>query len=199
MPEQPAETGESGAPEPRLAVCPPLGDTALNALFAASWPAHEPTAYGPRHARSLLWIAAFRAAAHEGLTGHARPTDYEGLTESAGPTEPVGPAESDGLTRRARPAGRDGPVECAGRDGRGELVGYVNVVGDGGVHAFLLDTTVHPSVRRQGLGVRLVHRAAEEARRAGAHWLHVDHEPHLTGFYARCGFAPTAAGLRRLV
>jgi GNAT superfamily N-acetyltransferase len=79
-----------------------------------------------------------------------------------------------------------------------ELVGFVNVVGDGGVHAFLLDTTVHPSVRRQGLGVRLVERAAKEARQAGATWLHVDYEQHLDGFYARCGFRPTAAGLRRL-
>ncbi|OEV26549.1 acetyltransferase [Streptomyces nanshensis] len=79
-----------------------------------------------------------------------------------------------------------------------ELVGWVNVVGDGGVHAFVLDTTVHPSVRRQGVGVRLVRRAADEAGRTGARWLHVDHEEHLTGFYERCGFAPTAAGLRWL-
>ncbi|WP_314172567.1 GNAT family N-acetyltransferase [Streptomyces winkii] len=78
------------------------------------------------------------------------------------------------------------------------LVGFVNVVGDGGVHAFVLDTTVHPAARGQGLGVRLVRRAADEARRAGARWLHVDYEEHLTGFYARCGFAPTAAGLRWL-
>lgn len=78
------------------------------------------------------------------------------------------------------------------------LVGFVNVVGDGGVHAFVLDTTVHPALRRQGLGVRLVRRAADEARRAGAEWLHVDYEEHLSGFYERCGFTPTAAGLRRL-
>ncbi|HEV7628760.1 MAG TPA: GNAT family N-acetyltransferase [Streptomyces sp.] len=79
-----------------------------------------------------------------------------------------------------------------------QLVGYVNVVGDGGIHAFVLDTTVHPAVRRQGVGVRLVRCAADEARRIGAQWLHVDHEDHLTGFYARCGFRPTAAGVQRL-
>lgn len=36
------------------------------------------------------------------------------------------------------------------------LVGFVNVAGDGGAHAFILDTTVHPDERRRGLGLRLV-------------------------------------------
>ncbi|MFG2834607.1 GNAT family N-acetyltransferase [Streptomyces zaomyceticus] len=80
----------------------------------------------------------------------------------------------------------------------GTLVGYVNVVGDGGVHAFLLDTTVHPDDRRRGLGVTLVRAAAEAARQRGAHWLHVDFEPHLGAFHERCGFRPTAAGLMAL-
>ncbi len=61
----------------------------------------------------------------------------------------------------------------------GGLVGFVNVVGDGGVHAFIVDTTVHPDERRQGLGIRLVRAAADEARAHGAEWLHVDYEPHL--------------------
>ncbi|MFE9561298.1 GNAT family N-acetyltransferase [Streptomyces sp. NPDC006487] len=85
----------------------------------------------------------------------------------------------------------------AARSG-GRLVGYVNVAWDGGAHAFVLDTTVHPDERRHGLGVRLVRAAAEEARGAGAQWLHVDYEPHLGAFYARCGFRPTAAGLLAL-
>ncbi|MFB7513264.1 GNAT family N-acetyltransferase [Streptomyces sp. NPDC056144] len=78
------------------------------------------------------------------------------------------------------------------------LVGFVNVVGDGGAHAFVLDTTVHPDARRQGLGIRLVNAATAEARALGAEWLHVDYEPHLESFYAQCGFRPTAAGLLRL-
>ncbi|MFJ9693365.1 GNAT family N-acetyltransferase [Kitasatospora sp. NPDC101183] len=80
----------------------------------------------------------------------------------------------------------------------GRLVGYVNVLGDGGLHAFVLDTTVHPDERRRGLGVRLVTAAAGEARARGAEWLHVDYEPHLESFYGRCGFRSTAAGLLRL-
>ncbi|WP_329117506.1 GNAT family N-acetyltransferase [Streptomyces sp. NBC_01465] len=78
------------------------------------------------------------------------------------------------------------------------LVGYVNVVGDGGAHAFILDTTVHPEEGRRGLGVRLVRAAAAEARARGAEWLHVDYEPELEPFYAACGFRPTAAGLMNL-
>lgn len=82
---------------------------------------------------------------------------------------------------------------------RGErLVGFVNVVGDGGAHAFILDTTVTVDERRAGLGVRLVRAAADEARSLGAQWLHVDFEPHLADFYRTCGFRPTTAGLLRL-
>jgi len=79
--------------------------------------------------------------------------------------------------------------------GQGRLVGFVNVAGDGGKHAFLLDPTVHPDCRRQGLGAALVAGAASEARKRGATWLHVDFVPELEGFYAKCGFRPTSAGL----
>lgn len=75
------------------------------------------------------------------------------------------------------------------------LVGYVNVAWDGGVHAFLLDTTVHPDFQRRGIASELVRLVTAEARRRGAEWLHVDYEPHLAGFYESCGFRPTAAGL----
>src|SRR5215207_6040332 len=79
-----------------------------------------------------------------------------------------------------------------------ELVGFVNVAWDGGVHAFLLDTTVHPAYQRRGIGVRLVQEAAATAQARGIHWLHVDYEPHLDIFYRQCGFQPTLAGLMRL-
>ncbi len=79
------------------------------------------------------------------------------------------------------------------------LVGFVNVAWDGGVHAFLLDTTVHPEWGRRGIGTELVRRAAQAAHEhGGLKWLHVDYEPHLSGFYEGCGFAPTSAGLLRL-
>lgn len=79
-----------------------------------------------------------------------------------------------------------------------ELVGFVNVAWDGGVHAFILDTCVDPAYRRQGIALRLLERAAAVSRQRGASWLHVDFEPHLEGLYRQAGFGPTAAGLMRL-
>ena len=78
------------------------------------------------------------------------------------------------------------------------LVGFVNVAWDGGVHAFLLDTTVHPDWRRCGIGANLVRAAAQAAKVEGVHWLHVDYEPQLQTFYEVCGFRPTPAGLLKL-
>ena len=75
------------------------------------------------------------------------------------------------------------------------LVGFVNVAWDGGVHAFLLDTSVHPDEGRQGVGTALVTEATSVARAKGAHWLHVDFPPHLAGFYMSCGFRISLAGL----
>jgi ribosomal protein S18 acetylase RimI-like enzyme len=79
------------------------------------------------------------------------------------------------------------------------LVGYVNVAWDGGVHAFLLDTTVHPAFQRRGIGRALVRLAANAARTRGIEWLHVDFEPHLTDFYRGCGFDHTEAGVMNLL
>ena len=45
-----------------------------------------------------------------------------------------------------------------------QLVGFVNVAWDGGVHAFLLDTTVHPDFQRRGIATQLVGVATEDAR-----------------------------------
>ena len=78
------------------------------------------------------------------------------------------------------------------------LAGFVNLAWDGGIHAFLLDTTVHPAYQRQGVGRQLVLTAAQAAKERGMHWLHVDYEPHLEGFYSSCGFTPTLAGLLQL-
>ncbi|UWP79536.1 GNAT family N-acetyltransferase [Dactylosporangium fulvum] len=83
---------------------------------------------------------------------------------------------------------------CARADGA--LAGFVNVAWDGAVHAFVLDTVVARSARRQGVGARLVAVAADGARAAGCGWLHVDFEDHLRSFYLEaCGFSPTRAGL----
>jgi ribosomal protein S18 acetylase RimI-like enzyme len=86
---------------------------------------------------------------------------------------------------------------CARDDA--ELVGFVNVVWDGGVHAFILDTVVARGRRRSGIGAELVAEAARHSREAGCRWLHVDFEDDLRSFYFHaCGFKPTAAGLLAL-
>jgi GNAT superfamily N-acetyltransferase len=78
----------------------------------------------------------------------------------------------------------------------GEVVGFVNVAWDGGVHAFILDTLVSASARRHGIGTQLVALATEQARAAGCEWLHVDFDDDLEAFYfVACGFRLTNGGL----
>ena len=76
-----------------------------------------------------------------------------------------------------------------------EIVGFVNVAWDGGGHAFILDTCVIPSERRQGIASQMIGAAVALAKKRGACWLHVDYEPHLQGLYEGCGFRSTKAGL----
>ena len=84
------------------------------------------------------------------------------------------------------------------RDSDG-LAGFVNVVWDGLVHAWLQDTMVAGRARGQGIGTELVARAAQGARVAGCEYLHADFDDHLRPFYVgACGFAPTSAGLLAL-
>jgi GNAT superfamily N-acetyltransferase len=78
------------------------------------------------------------------------------------------------------------------------LVGFVNVARDGGIHGFILDTTVHRDYQRQGIGAELMKRTAEVAKERGIEWLHVDYEPHLDSFYRGCGYRKTDAGLLNL-
>jgi GNAT superfamily N-acetyltransferase len=79
---------------------------------------------------------------------------------------------------------------------REDLVGFVNVAWDGGVHAFVLDTIVATDARRRGIGKQLVTVAVDESRDAGCEWVHVDFDDHLRSFYFdACGFTPTNAGL----
>jgi GNAT superfamily N-acetyltransferase len=80
-----------------------------------------------------------------------------------------------------------------------ELVGFVNVLWDGLVHAWLQDTMVAAGARGNGIGTQLVARARAGAKASGCEYLHVDFEDHLRPFYfGACGFAPTNAGLLSL-
>jgi GNAT superfamily N-acetyltransferase len=81
------------------------------------------------------------------------------------------------------------------RDGDG-LVGFVNVLWDGLVHAWLQDVMVANGARRRGIGAELVGVATDGAAAAGCEYLHVDFDDHLRNFYIEsCGFTPTNGGL----
>ena len=80
-----------------------------------------------------------------------------------------------------------------------ELVGFVNVLGDGGVHAWIQDTIVATAHQRRGIGKALVDRVVAETLALGCEWLHVDFdEEHRPFYWDACGFEPTNAGLIRL-
>ncbi len=80
-----------------------------------------------------------------------------------------------------------------------ELVGFVNVLWDGSVYAWIQDVMVAASARGQQIGTRLVQAAADGARRAGCETLHVDFDDELRPFYYdACGFTPTNGGLLHL-
>ena len=79
------------------------------------------------------------------------------------------------------------------------LVGFVNVVWDGLVHAWIQDLMVHPDHQHRGIGTRVITEATAGARAAGCEWLHVDFDDEHRDFYfGACGFPPTNAGLLRL-
>ena len=81
----------------------------------------------------------------------------------------------------------------------GDLVGFVNVIWDGLVHAWIQDLMVAITVRHQGVGVGLMKAARDGARDAGCEWLHVDFDDDLRSFYYdACGFEPSNAGLMSL-
>jgi len=79
-----------------------------------------------------------------------------------------------------------------------ELIGFVNVAWDRGVHFFLLDTTVDPDYQRQGIGMRLVREAIDACRGCGE-WVHVDAAPELMKrLYFPAGFTPSDAGVANI-
>ena len=75
------------------------------------------------------------------------------------------------------------------------LVGFVNIAWDGGVHGFILDTTVHADYQRQGIGLMLLKEAKRIAEQHNLEWLHVDFLPEYESFYRKAGYRPTLAGL----
>lgn len=79
------------------------------------------------------------------------------------------------------------------------LLGFCNVITDGGRHAFLLDTAVRPDHQGTGIGRSLILRGIAECRESPVEWLHVDFEMDLGPLYLTEGlFRPTTAGLLKI-
>lgn len=84
------------------------------------------------------------------------------------------------------------------RDGE-RFVGFLNVLWDGLVHAFIEDVMVDESMRGRRVGVALVHAARDGAKDAGCEFLHVGFDESLRSFYVdAAGFRPTLGGLMEL-
>lgn len=80
-----------------------------------------------------------------------------------------------------------------------QLVGFVNVLWDGLVHAFLEDVMVAIPARHHDVGVGLVWAARDGARIAGCEFLHVGFSGDLRPFYIdACGFTEVGGGLMSL-
>ena len=81
----------------------------------------------------------------------------------------------------------------------GHLVGFINVLWDGLVHAWIQDVMVASNARHRTVGLGLVQTARDRAKDAGCEWLHVDFDDDLKTFYVdACGFTPSNAGLMNL-
>jgi ribosomal protein S18 acetylase RimI-like enzyme len=100
-------------------------------------------------------------------------------------------------TRQFGPVLRHSLTYICAFDGA-RLVGFVNVAWDGGMHGFILDTTVHRDYQRSGIGTELLRHAARVSAQRGIAWLHVDFAPYLEPFYRGAGYRRTAAGLLHL-
>jgi ribosomal protein S18 acetylase RimI-like enzyme len=125
--------------------------------------------------------------------GDVSSTELNRLHADAFETRVYGDDEWDWVAQLGHSLGwvvaRDGDV----------LAGFVNVVWDGLVHAWIQDTMVAIAARHRGIATELVARAVDQSRAAGCEWLHVDFEDYLRPFYLEaCGFEPTNAGLIRL-
>jgi hypothetical protein len=108
-----------------------------------------------------------------------------------------GGTPAPGWWDRIRPHSLGWVTARVGSDGA--VIGFVNVVSDGGDHAFLIDTKTRGVYGRRGVATRVVEFAARHAKAAGCEWLHVDFDDNLAGFYyGACGFEPTSAGLINL-
>ena len=71
----------------------------------------------------------------------------------------------------------------------GQLVGFVRVISDGHLHAFVTEMIVHPAFQHQGIGAALLNSVLDECRAAGISDIQLFSAKGKSAFYEKLGFS----------
>jgi ribosomal protein S18 acetylase RimI-like enzyme len=77
----------------------------------------------------------------------------------------------------------------------GKLVGYIDVLSDGSVDAYLQDLLVLPEYQKRGIGSELLKRAIKYLQQKKIKAIQVIFDPDLEDFYKKFGFHIVKAGI----
>ncbi|OHA50683.1 MAG: hypothetical protein A3A97_02045 [Candidatus Terrybacteria bacterium RIFCSPLOWO2_01_FULL_40_23] len=77
------------------------------------------------------------------------------------------------------------------------LIGFVRVISDHSLHAYIADLMVDPRYQKQGLGRLLLSRAVEDLKRENFPFIELIYNPELETFYKKLGFEIIGAGIIR--
>ena len=77
----------------------------------------------------------------------------------------------------------------------GKLIGYIDVLSDGSVDAYVQDLIVLPEYQKRGIGSELLKRAIKYLQQKKIKAIQVIFNPELEGFYKKFGFNIVKAGI----
>lgn len=76
-----------------------------------------------------------------------------------------------------------------------QLIGFLRVITDKGIHAFIVDLNVHPAFQKHGIGNALVQETVNDLKKEGYYHIQLVFYPELEEFYRKCGFEIIQAGM----
>jgi ribosomal protein S18 acetylase RimI-like enzyme len=100
----------------------------------------------------------------------------------------------DPLTDKLEAALSNTQTQYSMRDA-GRLIGFVRVVGDGCVHAHIVDLTIHPDYQHRGLGTGLVKKVITDLKEDGINFISLTYDRNLEDFYRKSGFEVCGGGI----
>jgi len=80
-----------------------------------------------------------------------------------------------------------------------KLVGFVRIIGDGTIHAHIIDLMIHPDYQKKGLGKHLIKKVIDDLRDEKYDFISVTFSDELSEFYEKLGFAHRKGGIIELV